>query len=132
MMQRKPINLVICSNQRDTVKYPNINSYVLDLDEPILDVRSVRLISWNANFTNGPIVIRIENINRIKSPSSPFDQAFAVLNSAFPVITPIVHNFDPDLSGLHRLNIQCFGIDGTAYDFVGEEYVLQFLINGDC
>jgi len=137
--------LNIDSSQRDTSVYPDSNSYVITLENPIYDVEEIRLISGRIPTPQTPSPNSL--ILKLSSGSDEFNQSVYtgtphytghILLDGTTALTfngvddPFVHRFH---SGSQKV-ITELGLDFyymnsgvlTLYDFDNEEHVLKFEI----
>ena len=137
--------LNIDSSQRDTSVYPDSNSYVITLENPIYDVEEIRLISGRIPTPQTPSPNSL--ILKLSSGSDEFNQSVYtgtphytghILLDGTTSLTfngaddPFVHRFH---SGSQKV-ITELGLDFyymnsgvlTLYDFDNEEHVLKFEI----
>jgi hypothetical protein len=137
--------LNIDSSQRDTSVYPDSNSYVITLENPIYDVEEIRLISGRIPTPQTPSPNSL--ILKLSSGSDEFNQSVYtgtphytghILLDGTTALTfngaddPFVHRFH---SGSQKV-ITELGLDFyymnsgvlTLYDFDNEDHILKFEI----
>lgn len=127
--------LVVSSNDRNTTDYPNVNKYVINLQNEIKNITSIQLIQAiipdKNNVTQEPfLLLKIEEMEDVMICNNRnISDAFAILQMASPVTSGYFIEIDTKIhencvkyyktpkSSLSRLTISITDAYGTPFDF---------------
>lgn len=127
--------LVVSSNDRNVVDYPNVNNYVINLQDEIKNITSIQLIQAiipdKNDVTQEPfLLLKIQEMEDVMiSNNRNISDAFAILQMASPVssghfieIDTKIHEncvkyYKTPKSSLSRLSISITDSSGNLFDF---------------
>lgn len=127
--------LVVSSNDRDVIEYPNVNSYVINLQNEIKNITSIQLIQAiipdKNDVTQEPfLLLKIQEMEDVMiSNNRNISDAFAILQMASPVSSGYFIEIDTKIhencvkfyktpkSSLSRLTVSITDSNGNLFDF---------------
>lgn len=127
--------LVVSSNDRNVTDYPNVNNYVINLQDEIKNITSIQLIQAivpdKNDVTHEPfLLLKIAEMEDVMiSNNRHISDAFAILQMSSPVTTGFFIEIDTKIhencvkyyktpkSSLSRLSITITDMNGTPFDF---------------
>ena len=127
--------LVVSSNDRNVIDYPNVNNYVINLQDEIKNITSIQLIQAiipdKNNVTQEPfLLLKIAEMEDVMiSNNRNISDAFAILQMASPVSSGFFIEIDTKIhencvkyyktpkSSLSRLTISITDMNGTLFNF---------------
>lgn len=127
--------LVVSSNDRNVTDYPNVNNYVINLQDEIKNITSIQLIQAiipdKNDVTQEPfLLLKIAEMEEVMiSNNRNISDAFAILQMSSPVTTGFFIEIDTKIhencvkyyktpkSSLSRLSITITDMNGIPFDF---------------
>ena len=138
-------NLSIDSSQRDATIYPHANNYVVTLENPIYDVKEIRLVSALIPTPQTPspnsLILRLssgsDEFNQSVYTGSPHYTGHILLNGGTTLMyngsdDPLIHRFHSGAQkSITELGLEFLYLNNgvlTSYDFGTADHTLKFEI----
>ena len=136
-------NLSIDSSQRDATIYPHANNYVVTLENPIYDVKEIRLASGFIPTPQTPspnsLILRLssgsDEFNQSVYTGSPHYTGHILLNGGTTLMyngsdDPLIHRFHSGAQkSITELGLEFLYLNNgvlTSYNFGAADHILKF------
>lgn len=122
----------INSSDRDTSKYPKVNSYRIDLQDTFKNIHSIEIVSGSVANQNSVqsfpyLIIKFDGMDHLTFSNNNINKGFALLylkpttgahvQPELGCLQRNVRIFKTPIASLASITIQYFKPDGTLFDF---------------